>query len=52
MLETGEFIRIDEWVPSKKDAKITYDGKLVVVPFDKIFKRQNNDTLNNFIIKK
>lgn len=52
MLETEEFIRIDEWVPTKKDTKITYDGKLVVVPFNKIFKRQNNDALNNFIIKK
>jgi hypothetical protein len=52
VLETEEFIRIDEWVPTKKDTKITYDGKLIVVPFDKIFKKQNNDALNNFIIKK
>jgi len=51
-LATKEFIRIDEWEPSKKDIKITYDGKLVVIPFNKIFDRQNNDALNNFIIKK
>ena len=50
-MATAEFIRIDEWVPTKKDVKITYDGKMVVIPFDKIFNRQNNDALNNFIIK-
>lgn len=47
-----KFIRIDEWVPEKSDKKVLYDGKMVVIPFDKIFKRQNNDALNNFIIKK
>jgi len=47
-----EFIRIDEWSPTKRDNIILYDGKLIVIPFDKIFNRQNNEALNNFIIKK
>lgn len=48
----NSFIRVDEWKPSPEDNKITYDGKLIVIPFDKLFNRQNNDVLNNFIIKK
>ena len=51
-IKKEEFIRIDEWVPEKKDNIITYDGKMILVPFDKIFNRQNNEMLNNFIIKK
>jgi len=47
-----KFIKVDEWKPSKNDVKVTYDGKLIVIPFDKIFDKTNVDTLNNFIIKK
>ena len=47
-----KFIRVDDWEPSKNDTKVTYDGKLIVIPFDKIFDKTNVDTLNNFIIKK
>lgn len=47
-----EFIRVDEWVPNPEDNKVLYDGKLVVIPFDKLFNKQDNDALNTFIIKK
>lgn len=48
----NEFVRVDEWVCPAEDAIISYDGKLIVVPFDKIFKRDNIAVLNSFIIKK
>lgn len=51
-MKDQKFIRIDEWVPKKSDKKITYDGKLIVIPFDKFFNRDSNTLLNNFIIKK
>ena len=43
---------VDEWKPTKNDNKVTYDGKLIVIPFDKLFNKPNVDSLNNFIIKK
>lgn len=52
MDKNKEFIRVDEWKENDEDRKILYDGKLIVIPFDKLFKRQDNDVLNNFIIKK
>lgn len=45
-------IRVDEWKPAKSDMKVFCDGKLITIPFDRIFKRPNVTTLNNFIIKK
>lgn len=45
-----KFIRVDEWVPKPEDNIITADGKLMIIPFDKIFKRSS--LINNFIIKK
>lgn len=47
-----KFVKVDEWEPSKNDLKVMYDGKIIVIPFDKIFNKVNIDTLNNFIIKK
>lgn len=47
-----DFVRVDEWKPKKHDIKVSYDGKMVIIPFDKIFKRPNETALNNFIIKK
>lgn len=51
-MASKKFIRVDEWRPSKADLKVQYSGKLIVIPFDKLFDKQDNDTLNNFIIKK
>lgn len=48
----SKFIRVDEWKPSKADIKVDYDGKLMVIQFDKLFSRTEGDALNTFIIKK
>lgn len=45
-------ILVDKWKPTKADKKVLYDGKLIIIPFDKIFERENLSTLNTFIIKK
>lgn len=47
-----EFIKVDEWMPKPSDNKVVYDGKLMVIPFNKLFNRQDSDVLNTFIIKK
>lgn len=46
------FIRVDDWQPQPENEKVLFNGKLIVVPFDKLFNHQNTDVLNNFIIKK
>ena len=51
MAQNG-FVRVDEWIPKRTDNIVYNDGKLVIIPFDKIFNRQDADALNNFIIKK
>ena len=48
----NKFIRVDEWTPKSADKVIYHDGKLVIVPFDKIFHRPESNAINNFIIKK
>lgn len=52
MAKKNGFIRVDEWTPTSADNVVYYDGKLVIIPFDKIFKREDCDALNNFLIKK
>jgi hypothetical protein len=47
----NDFIKVDDWIPEPEDIKIKDDGQLLVVYFDKIFNRPN-DELNYFIIKK
>lgn len=47
----SEFIRVDEWQPEAADMKISYDGKIVIVPFHELFNR-DIDAVNNFFIKK
>ena len=44
-------ILVDKWNPKKEDKIVTYSGRVVIIPFDKIF-NENNDALNTFIIKK
>lgn len=44
--------RVDEWIPSKEDSIVKYDGKLVIVPFDTIFKNTKIGILNAFNILK
>lgn len=46
------FIRVDDWKCTKEDCKVQFDGKLIIIPFDKIFNRENIVALNNFVIKK
>ena len=50
MVPNKEIILVDKWKPEPKDNIVTYDGKLIIVPFDKIFNRDS--ILNVFIIKK
>ena len=47
-----DLIRVDEWEPEEEDNIIKCDGKLIIIPFDKIFKKDSASTLNVFIIKK
>ena len=42
-------ILVDKWNPKKEDKIVTYSGRVVIIPFDKIF-NENNDALNTFII--
>jgi len=46
------FIRVDDWTPTKSDMKVSYDGKLIIINFDKLFNRHEGNALNTFIIKK
>jgi hypothetical protein len=45
-------IRVDVWQPDKEDYKVLYDGKLIIIPFDRIFNRESISVINNFFIKK
>lgn len=47
-----DFIRVDEWIPNQEDIIVRPDGKLMVIPFDKLFKRDYIESINTFIIKK
>lgn len=56
----NEFVRVDEWADEEsgspryrdpKDEIIRYDGKLMIIPFDEIFKHPNKG-FNTFVIKK
>lgn len=51
-MKKSGFIKVDEWTPKKNDNIVYSDGKLVIVPFDIIFNRQDCNALNNFLIKK
>lgn len=49
----SDFIRVDEWVSTEEDNIVRPDGKLIVIPFDKIYKAKEIGVLNTFnIIKK
>lgn len=50
-MQIDEFVRVDEWELTEKDALVMHDGKLVIIPFDKIFKR-DIQAINTFVIKK
>lgn len=45
-------VLVDEWMPNKSDSIVKYDGKLVIVPFDKIFNNSTIGVLNAFNILK
>lgn len=45
------FIRVDDWIPKPEEELIKQDGQLVIIEFDKIFDKAENN-LNYFIIKK
>lgn len=44
-------IKIGDWVPTKEQNIVKYDGKLVIIPFDEYF-NQSGDQLNTFLIKR
>jgi hypothetical protein len=52
MAKNENFVRVDEWLPHKEDCVVKYDGKLVVIPFDKIFNKKEISVLNTFNILK
>lgn len=45
------FVRVDDWEPKQDEIFVYPDGKLIVIPFEKIFKRDIK-AINTFIIKK
>jgi hypothetical protein len=45
------FIRIDEWKPKEEEIILTYDGKVIIVPFHKLFNK-DIEYINTFFIKK
>lgn len=47
-----DFIHVDDWVPDDKSAIVRGNGKLIYVPFDKLFNNPKLATINNFIINK
>lgn len=47
----NEFVRVDEWVEEEENKYLYCDGKLVIIPFDKIFK-QDIGAIKTFVIKK
>ncbi|MDD3172144.1 MAG: hypothetical protein PHF63_00495 [Herbinix sp.] len=48
----NDIVRVDEWIPELGDCFVGYKNKVFVVPFDGIFKKEEFEILNNFIIKK
>lgn len=47
------FVRVDEWSPNPDDIIVRPDGKLIIIPFNKLFKRDYIiESINTFIIKK
>lgn len=46
------FVRVDDWNPNQEDIIIQHDGKLVIIPFDDLFKRDYIKSINTFVIKK
>ena len=46
------FVKVDEWSPNEEDNIVKPDGKLMIIPFDKLFKREYIESINTFIIKK
>lgn len=49
------FVKVDEWIeqgPRENETIVGYDGKLIIIPFDKIFKREELKMLETFIIRK
>lgn len=50
-MEEHSFIRVDVWEPEDEDKYLYPSGKLIIIPFDKIFK-QDIQAINTFIIKK
>lgn len=45
------FIRIDQWEPSEKESILSYDGKIIIIPFHTIFNK-DIEYINTFFIKK
>ena len=43
-------IPVDEWTAEGDDKLITYAGKCIMIPFDKLIDRVKKDTLNTFFI--
>ena len=41
---------VDEWEAEGEDRLVTYAGKCIMIPFDKLIDRVKSDTLNTFFI--
>jgi hypothetical protein len=50
-MDNNHFVRVDEWTPKDNDHSVMHDGKLIIIPFDKIFNR-DIQAINTFVIKK
>lgn len=47
-----KFIRVDDWIPEDDDYLVGYDGKLMLVAFNKLFNRDEAKDVGRFVIKK
>ena len=43
-------IPVDEWIPDEKDRIVTYAGKCLYIPFDKLIAGVKNDKRNTFYV--
>lgn len=47
-----KIVLVDEWDCQPQDKYVFYDGKLILIPFEDFFKRQELKTFSTFLIKK
>lgn len=47
-----DFIQLEKFKTNERNGVVTYDGKIVIVPFNELFNKPIPDEMNRFLIKK